>query len=96
MEKIKFKDLIKNIIAYETFENMSNFHVLENLKLDLNVPISEIFFNAEDTKIALQVLTIKTLAGFNNPSDDYDFYINNEKIEKEDLLLFNDDPFDYI
>jgi hypothetical protein len=93
---IKFKNIVKNITAYETFEYVSDNQSFENIKMDFNLPISEIYFDIEDTKIALQVLTIKTLSGFNDPVNDYNFYINNEKIDKEDLLLFEDDPYIFI
>ena len=93
---IKFKNIVKNITAYETFEYVSDNQSFENIKMDFNLPISEIYFDIEDTKIALQILTIKTLSGFNDPVNDYDFYINNEKIDKEGLLLFEDDPYIFI
>jgi len=93
---IKFKNIVKNITAYETFEYVSDNQSFENIKMDFNLPISEIYFDIEDTKIALQILTIKTLSGFNDPVNDYNFYINNEKIDKEDLLLFEDDPYIFI
>lgn len=96
MEKPVFNDMIKKIVAYETFENMSDIQFFENITIYLNIPISEICFSIEDTKIALQVLTIKTLSGFNDPLFDYNFYINNKIINKDDLFLDNDDPFDFI
>jgi hypothetical protein len=93
---IKFKNMIENITAYETFEYVSDTQSFENIRMDFNLPISEIYFNIEDTKIALQVLTIKTLSGFNDPLNDYNFYINDKEIDKKDLLLFDDDPYIFI
>jgi len=88
--------MIENITAYETFEYVSDTQSFENIRMDFNLPISEIYFNIEDTKIALQVLTIKTLSGFNDPLNDYNFYINDKEIDKKDLLLFDDDPYIFI
>jgi len=96
MIKPVFKDMIEDIISYETFENMSDIQFFENITIYLNIPISEICFNIEDVKIALQVLTIKSLSGFNNPLSDYNFYINNKIIDKDDLLLDDNNPFNYI
>jgi len=93
---IKFKNMIENITAYETFEYVSDTQSFENIRMDFNLPISEIYFSIEDTKIALQVLTIKTLSGFNDPLNDYNFYINDKEIDKKDLLLFDDDPYIFI
>ena len=93
---IKFKNMIENITAYETFEYVSDTQSFENIRMDFNLPISEVYFNIEDTKIALQVLTIKTLSGFNDPLNDYNFYINDKEIDKKDLLLFDDDPYIFI
>jgi hypothetical protein len=50
----------------------------------------------KDAKIALQILTIKSLSRLNNPLSDYNFYINNKIIDKDDLLLDDDNPFNYI
>ena len=88
--------MIENITAYETFEYVSDTQSFENIRMDFNLPISEIYFSIEDTKIALQVLTIKTLSGFNDPLNDYNFYINDKEIDKKDLLLFDDDPYIFI
>lgn len=96
MIKPVFKDMIEDIIAYETFENISDIQFFENITICLNIPISEICFNIGDVKIALQVLTIKSLSGFNNPLSDYNFYINNKIIDKDDLLLDDNNPFNYI
>ena len=78
MIKPVFNDMIEDIIAYETFEHMSDIQFFDKITIYLNIPISEICFNMEDTKIALQILTIKSLSGFNNPLSDYNFYINNK------------------
>ena len=59
--------MIEDLNAYETFEYMSNNQSFENINMKFKLPISEICFKIEDTKIALQILTIKTLSGFNNP-----------------------------
>jgi len=96
MAKPVFNDMIEDIMAYETFEHMSNTQFFEKITIYLNIPISEICFNMEDAKITLQVLTIKSLSGFNNPLSDYNFYINNKIIYKDDLLLDDDNPFNYI
>jgi hypothetical protein len=96
MEKPIFKSIIEDIIAYETFENMSDTQFFDNITIYLNIPISEICFNIEDSKIALQILTIKSLSGFNDPLSDYNFYINNKIIDKDDLLLSDDNPYNYI
>lgn len=88
--------MVENITAYETFEYVSDTQSFENIRMDFNLPISEVYFNIEDTKIALQVLTIKTLSGFNDPLNDYNFYINDKEIDKKDLLLFDDDPYIFI
>ena len=96
MIKPVFNSMIEDIVAYETFEHMSDTQFFEKITIYLNIPISEICFNMEDAKIALQVLTIKSLSGFNNPLSDYNFYINNKIIDKDDLLLDDDNPFNYI
>ena len=85
MKKPIFNDMIKDIIAYETFENMSDTQFFENITIHLNIPISEICFNIEDSKIALQILAIKSLSGFNDPLSDYNFYINNKIIDRISL-----------
>lgn len=96
MKKPIFNSMIENIIAYETFENMSDTQFFDNITIYLNIPISEICFNIEDSKIALQILTIKSLSGFNDPLSDYNFYINDKIINKNDLLLDDDNPYNYI
>jgi hypothetical protein len=54
----------------------------------MGLPCTTIKFKKEDTKIALQVLVLKTLIGFNIPEDHYNFfYINNKSIDKKDLNL---------
>ena len=42
---IKFKNLIENIIAYETFEYVSDNQSFENIMMNFDLPISEIYFN---------------------------------------------------
>ena len=96
MVKPVFNDMIEDIIAYETFEHMPDTQFFDKITIYLNIPISEICFNIEDSKIALQILTIKSLSGFNNPISDYNFYINNKFIDKNDFLLDDDNPFNYI
>ena len=93
---LKFKNIIDKITAYETFECVPDIQLFENIKMDLSLPISEIYFNIEDTKIALQVLALKTLSGFNDPINDYNFYINDVEIDKNDLLLFDDNLYIFI
>jgi hypothetical protein len=93
---VKFKNIIDKITAYETFECVSDIQLFENIKMDLSLPISEIYFNIEDTKIALQVLALKALSGFNDPINDYNFYINDIEIDKNDLLLFDDNLYIFI
>lgn len=92
----EFNNTIEGFNAYGTFEYMSNNQSFENINIKFELPISEICFKIENIKIALQILTIKTLSGFNNPFDDYNFYINNKLIDKDDLLLLDDDPYRYI
>lgn len=96
MIETKFKDIIKNIKAYETFNKMSELQKFENIDIELGIPFSELKFKKEDTKIALQVLTIKTLLDFNNPRDDYKFYLNNKEIDQNDFLLDDEDPYNFI
>jgi len=62
----------------------------------MGLPYTEIKFKKEDTKIALQVLTLKTLIGFNIPEHHYNFYINNKPINKKDLNLEEEDIFNFI
>ncbi len=95
-QMVKFKNIIDKITAYETFECVSDIQLFENIKMDLSLPISEIYFNIEDTKIALQVLALKALSGFNDPINDYNFYINDIEIDKNDLLLFDDNLYIFI
>jgi hypothetical protein len=62
----------------------------------MGLPFTTIKFKKEDTKIALQVLVLKTLIGFNIPEDHYNFYINNKSIDKKDLNLEEEDIFKFI
>ena len=96
IERTFFNEKIKGITCYEEFKEVEDIQYFNNIKIEMGLPYTEIKFKKEDTKIALQVLALKTLAGFNIPEDHYNFFINNSSIDKKDLNLEEEDIFNFI
>jgi hypothetical protein len=76
----------KLVSAIEVFVDAPDVQYCENVTIRADLPFSEIEFNRTDFFLAAKVTGLKALGGFNDEND-VEIFLNNEKINKKDLMF---------
>lgn len=82
---------MKELIAYETFKDMPNTRFFDNIKIYVDFPYSEVTFDGVDFELASRIVGLQFLGGYNNnDSINRVIYLNNEKINNNSLLVWEE------